>query len=277
MTSKFHIKLALPSGKTIDIVELTNFNYLAILKYCENQDLAGLNLFFEEVIFKNNTESYSILDKFYCLVAIRMIFIGPEISLINDNHNISYSVAKILSNLDSFEVEQSKLITVRGFKILLGLPNIMYFNNIGEMYTSMIKTICFNNNTINFSTLTKEEQDPILAQLPTIILTRINQFALELSKTLKDCTIIDGNNSLNIAEVKATILSNEFMNIIVSLFSTGLKNFYNTMYIAFTKIHIDGPTFKEMSPQEIAVLINIYNEEINEQNKAIALQNENTR
>jgi len=277
MIGKFHVKLALPSGKSIDVAELTNCNYLTILKYCENQDLAGLNLFFEEIIFKSSTESYSIIDKFYCLVAIRMIFVGSEISLLNDNHGISYSVAKILSNLESFEMEQSKLITVHGFKILLGLPNTMYFNNIGEMYTSMIKTICFNNNTINFSSLTKEEQDIILTQLPTIILTRINQFARELSKTLKDCTIIDGNNSFNLTEVKATVLSNEFMNIILSLFSTGLQNFYNTMYTAFTKINIDGSTFQQMSPQEIAILINIYNEEINEQNKAIALQNENIR
>ena len=49
----FSIKIKLPSGKTIRIPELKNKDYFTILKFCENEDIEGLNEFFHSFLFEN--------------------------------------------------------------------------------------------------------------------------------------------------------------------------------------------------------------------------------
>ena len=77
---EFNIKTRLPSGKEVRIPELKNKDFFTILKFCENEDFEGLNNFFNEVIFKG-IEDLDIIDKFYVLLLVRMIYVDPEIIL----------------------------------------------------------------------------------------------------------------------------------------------------------------------------------------------------
>jgi len=46
----FNVKIKLPSGKERRVQELSNKDYLTIIKFAENKDYEGLNLFFEDKI-----------------------------------------------------------------------------------------------------------------------------------------------------------------------------------------------------------------------------------
>ena len=273
MSNEFKIKISVPSGKYIRLAELKNRDYQTILKYCENSDLEGLNDFFDSLL-DVEYKSLDIIDKFYILLTLRMIFIEPDLSFTDDSDRvIKFNISNILEKIDHFQNDFERVINIQNFTVELGLPNLIYFRDINDIYISTIKSIKLNNNTLNFSTLSLEQKEEVLAYIPNIFFKHINTYISQISKQLQSFVLIERNTSFNINEINTDIISNEFMGFILSIFTTGLKSFFDMMYVFTTKLNIDGSTFLNLTPLDSRVLLNIHNKDIDDQNKA--LQNKN--
>jgi hypothetical protein len=273
MSNEFKIKISVPSGKYIRLAELKNRDYQTILKYCENSDLEGLNDFFDSLL-DVEYKSLDIIDKFYILLTLRMIFIEPDLSFTDDSDRvIKFNISNILEKIDHFQNDFERVINIQNFTVELGLPNLIYFRDINDIYISTIKNIKLNNNTLNFSTLSLEQKEEVLAYIPNIFFKHINTYISQISKQLQSFVLIERNTSFNINEINTDIISNEFMGFILSIFTTGLKSFFDMMYVFTTKLNIDGSTFLNLTPLDSRVLLNIHNKDIDDQNKA--LQNKN--
>ena len=71
----FNVEIVLPSGKKVRVRELKNKEYLTIVKFCQNQDMVGLSMFFDELFIDPDL---NIVERFYLLLYIRMLFVEPE-------------------------------------------------------------------------------------------------------------------------------------------------------------------------------------------------------
>ena len=150
---EFNIKTRLPSGKEVRIPELKNKDFFTILKFCENEDFEGLNNFFNEVIFKG-IEDLDIIDKFYVLLLVRMIYVDPEIIFEDKNKSaVNFSIQNILEKIDLFERDYDKVYEFNTYKIELGLPNLLYFEDLNDIYLSIIKKIQISDKIIKFNTV----------------------------------------------------------------------------------------------------------------------------
>lgn len=273
MSNEFKIKILLPSGKYIRLAELKNKDYQVILKYCENSDPEGLNDFFDSLIF-SEYRSLDIIDKFYTLLTLRMMFIDPDLVFTDENNAaVKFSIGNILEKIDHFENDFSKTVSKQEFTLELGLPNIIFFKSVNDIYSSTIRTIKLKDRLVDFTELSDLEKENILANIPNTLFSCINNYITQLSNQLQDFVIIEQNQQFNIKEVNTNIISNEFMSFILAIFSTGLQNFFETMYVFTNKLNITGSTFYNLSPLDTRVLINIYNKDINEQNKELQKQN----
>ena len=114
-----------------------------------------------------------------------------------------------------------------------------------------------------------EEKEEILAHIPNTLFSHINNYISQISKQLQAFVLVEQNTTFNINEINTNIISNEFMGFILSVFSTGLKNFFDVMYIFTARLNIDGNTFLNLTPLDTRVLINIYNKDIDDQNKSL--------
>lgn len=274
MSCSFNVKIQLPSGKSIRLEELKNRDYLTILKYCENADIEGLNNLFNSLIFKDDLKSLDIIDKFYTLLVVRMLFIDQDLIFSDKNGaTIKFNISNILEKIDLFQNDYNKTIIVQDFAIELGLPNIIFFSSVNDIYTSTIRTIRFKDKLIDFAELTEKDKEEILSRLPNAIFPHINTYITQISKQLQDFILIERNETFNIEEVNTNIISNEFMSFILTIFSTGLKNFFELLYIFCNKISIPGDTFYDITPLDSRVLINIYNKDINDQNAELQSRN----
>jgi hypothetical protein len=186
-----------------------------------------------------------------------------------NNNNIKFSISNILEKIDHFQNDYNKTINVQDFTIELGLPNLIYFNDVNDIYISTIKSIRLKDKLINFAELDNTEKELILSYLPNTLFTHINNYITQVSKQLQDFVIVEQNQQFNIAEINTNIISNGFMSFILNIFSTGLKSFLEMLYIFANKINIEGVTYYELSPLDSKVLINIYNKDISDQNKAL--------
>lgn len=272
---EFSIKLELPSGKLVKIQELKNRDYFTILKFCENSDLEGLDELFSELFFKHDLNSLNIIDKFYLLLAVRMLFIDPDIGF-NDTAGtvIKYSINNILEKIDLLGKDLEAEITESGFNLTLGLPNKLYFRTLNDVYSSVIKTVKYKDKIITFSGLSDVEKEEILSYLPNTLFLPINKYITQISDELQNFVIIEKNEKLNIEEINSSIISNEFIGFLMSLFSTGLKGFLELIYIFSNRLGISTESFFNLTPLDSKVLVNIYNKDIEEQNKE--LQNKRT-
>jgi len=206
-----------------------------------------------------------------------MIFIDPDLTFTDVNRaSIKFSISNILEKIDHFQNDFEKTVAVNGFVIELGLPNIIYFPDVNDIYTSTIKSISLNEKAIDFGALSDSDKESILAQIPNMLFTHINKYITQISNQLQDFVIIEKNLQFNIEEINTNIISNGFMQFILNIFSTGLKNFFEMLYVFSNKLSITGDTFFNMSPLDSRVLVNIYNAEIAEENRRAALQSQNS-
>jgi hypothetical protein len=252
------------------INELKNKDYFTILKFCENRDLEGLDELFNELFFKAELDTLNIIDKFYLLLAVRMLFIDPDITF-NDSIGsaVKFNINNILEKIDILEKDLDLEVCEGDFTLKLGLPDKLYFKSLNDIYSSVIKTIKYNGNTIIFSNLNDIEREDVLAYLPNTLFLPINSYITRISNELQNFVIIEKNDQFNIEEINTNIISNEFMGFIMSLFTTGLKNFLELIYIFGNRLNIDTNSFFNLTPLDSKVLVNIYNKDIEEQNKEL--------
>lgn len=268
----FTIKIPLPSGKSIRIPELKNNDYFTILKYCENRDIEGLNNFFNFTFFTNDAASLDIIDKFYILLTIRMLFIDPELTFTDKtNSTLKISINNILEKIEHIREDFDITITADLFELNLGLPTRIYFSDLNDIYTSVIKTVRYKNKVIDFTSLSNCERDEVLSNLPNTLFPVINKYITKLSDNLKDFVVLEQNTQFNIQEIKTNIISNQFMGLVMSIFTTGLKNFLETIYVFTNRIKMDLSSFYDLTPIDSKVLINIYNKDIEAQNKELQM------
>ena len=271
--TNFNVHINLPSGKSINVQELSNKRFLILLKFCENNDLRGLNQCFNE-LFDQTYLSLNIIDKFYTLLAYRMLFIDPEITFKFDNNQININIADILYKIDQTSRDYLRSYVIDDMYIELDLPNIIYITDIDDLFTSVIKTIKVNNKSVNFNELTEASKLDILAQLPTTCFNTVKNYIDTISTQLQSFVIVESNSEFNVSEVKINIIANGFLNFIRGIYSTGLQNFLELLYYSSSKLNISSDTFFNLTPLDTRVLFNIYNRDIDAQNKEMqALKN----
>jgi len=94
----FNVEIKLPSGRACRVEELSNKEYFSIIKYSENKDYIGLSIFFEERYIESDMH---IIDRFYLLIYIRMLFIESSITLNLDEKAIEINLDTILNDLET--------------------------------------------------------------------------------------------------------------------------------------------------------------------------------
>jgi len=267
----FTVEVVLPSGKTTRIHEINNKLYSRIVKFCHNNDFEGLyNLFDKEII---KLKSFDIIDSFYILLLSRILFIGSEITITGkDDAAVNYNLSIVLDKIEDKYEDLTSYIKSKNLEIELGLPNIVYFKDIDDVYSSVIHKIKCNNITIDFQSLNTEEQNEILNSLPHHIFNDIKQYVEKLSAYFDNFVIVDSNKELEIKQYKINILSNGVMAFLMSVYTYGLSDFYNTMYVFTNKIRGQGDMFFELTPVETKLLINMYREEMESRNKELQKQ-----
>jgi hypothetical protein len=269
---EFNIKTRLPSGRSVRIPELKNKDFFTILKFSENEDYEGLNNFFIASIFKG-LEDLDIIDKFYILLLVRMVYVDPELIFEDKNKNtINFNIENILEKIDLFEGDFDKIYKLDKFELELGMPNLLYFDSLNDIYLSVIKKIEISDKVVRFDTLTEEEREQILSHIPNSLFSIIKNHINLISDNLKDFIVIDGNEEFNIQEINLNVLSNGIISFLLSIFSTGLTNFFEMLYIFTNKLGFTAQDFYNLTPLDSKVILNIYKKELAEKEEELKNQ-----
>ncbi len=128
---EFNVEIVLPSGKKVRVRELKNKEYLTIVKFCANQDMVGLAKFFDSTFIDSDL---NIIERFYLLLYIRMLFIEPDITLNIEKRDIKIDIATMLNKIESSYIDLERTVIEGGIEVTLDLPKVSYFENIDDLY-----------------------------------------------------------------------------------------------------------------------------------------------
>jgi hypothetical protein len=274
----FTLKLTLPSGRTIRIKEISNRVYFNILKFCENQDYEGLNLYLEDIIFSEYKE-IDIIDRLYIMLYYRMLFVSENIVFSSDSlqgkfKEVKYSLRTILEKIEEQYEDHTLVIKDKEISVTLGLPNTMFFGTVDDVYGSIIKSVTYQGKTVDLNTISTSEKITIIERLPLSVFTEVQKYTERLSQTLSKFVLIEANEEFDIQQHEINIISNGLMMFISSLFGGGLNSFYVTMFSFVSKLQMDSELFFNITPIEMRVIFNIHAEEVEEQQRR---EKENSR
>jgi len=263
---KFDIEVKLPSSKIKRIQELSNKDYLTIVKYINNGDYYGLNKFFENTVIDDDL---NIFDRLYLLLYYRMTFIDSNITIDRDDKQIDISLVTLLNKLEENYRDFELTFSEKDIEVTLDLPTISYYSTIDELFTSTIQKVKIGNKSLTFYELPAAEQSQILDNLPVQIFNKIKDYIESISNDLLDVTVIAGNKAVGVERLGINIISNGLIELIANIFTTDLNQFYKLLYYFQNTITPGSNIFFDLSPIETKIILNQHNLRIEEENKEL--------
>lgn len=266
---RFNVEIVLPSGKKIRVNELKNREYLNIIKFCHNDDLVGLAKYFESLF---NIDNLNIIERFYVLIYIRMIFVDSEIIFMENGRQVKLDLATMLDKIESSYIDLERTVSEKGIEVTLDLPKISYFESIDDLYIATISNIKIGSDSIDFDTITEVEKSNILSNMPASIFKHIESYIVTIQDNLLSILLIDENKELGITPVEINIVSNGVLRFISSLYKTSLEDFYNLTYLFQNTVLPGSSLFLDMSPIESQIVLNAHHKKIKKQNDELQKQ-----
>jgi len=266
---QFNVEIILPSGRKCRVEELSNREYLSIIKFAQNSDYAGLSNYFEDKYIEPDMH---IFDRFYLLVYIRMLFIESSITLEVNKRTIDISLDSLLNNLEANYIDLETKFEENGIEIILDLPQVTYYNNIDDLYISTIKQVKIADDIVIFSSLNAQERLLIMDNLPATIFVRIKKYIQTIQDNLLDIDIISENKSIGVQKLSVNIIGNGVMHFISSLYGTDLKGFYTLIYMFQNTILPGSNYFFDMSPVETQIILNAHSKKVKDENDKLQKQ-----
>lgn len=279
-------KIYLPILKTnIRIKPLKNKNYFEILKFIISKDDEGLHQYFEWllndlIIEKNVISNLTSLEKFLIMLDVRSLSLGDKISMNTSNNiKIDLLLSTIKNNiLDKIkELELTKIFNFYNNKITFNLPKSFVINDIDKIYTEIIDNIQIDDNLLNFNSLTDEEKDIIINNIPANISVEMFNFIKNIQNTFNNITIISENEKIGIQKVPLNVFDNTMFYFIKTLYGEELYNFYETEFNMIYKMHFTHEHYMDLTPNECRIYINFYNEDIKKQEEAQSKQSSTSK
>jgi hypothetical protein len=239
---KFSVKVD-AFDKSIRLPQLTNKQYIDIVKFCENKDVEGFCSYFDDWLDISNL---NCIEKFYVLIAMRIIFIDQSIQCVNGlDQVLQYDLNNILLTLDNVDnTYPDRLFYDSGDSVELDLPLSL---NPPDIISS-----CVRSNTLGY-----------------IPVQSIQSYLDRVDGKYKSVLFLAGYEDFIKEPIQLSIQTGILAVLLMEIYKTPLDQFYQTQYHFLNKVSNSYDHYLSLTPGETNLLIKIYQEEIERQNKEL--------
>lgn len=247
--------LTTPSGRYCEVRDITNEEYLVMVKFIESENYKGFFQCLDEIVNKNipDFDSFNIIDKCYVYIAMCMYSVRATITVNNKQIGEQLvTLALILNNIESsyqekwfeYEIKKGAILTFgypTSFSIEDNMPVIDWFSGFKK----------FNDIEV-----TDEMRDKLRNTLKTRDVLSIedkSRYNFDL-----ECDIFNGvlMNQMNLLICSESLIMNTMY-----FFKYPLQAFYTEMYSCCKHLRMSFSDFMKRSHIEIENFINIAKQE----------------
>lgn len=267
----FTFNVKLPYYGDLRVEELSNRDIFTIFKYCTADDVEGLSLFFEKVIF-SKLPLLNVIDKLYLLLFYRSFYLDDIIQIRVDHEkakHMDFFIENMLEKIHNIDFIQDEEIISNNLKITLSLPSSLYHKTGEDIIYDCIKSVKIGNETIFLHNLNKVEKNELLDTLPAKITSNILEYFKKVSAAAGSVSVIDENIKYQIDRVNIQLLSNQPIEFIKILFKQDMVNYLEFMYHYVNKVGGTFEDFFNLTFNDTKIILDFHREEVIQQNESL--------
>ena len=266
---RYYNNLTTPSGKYCILNELSNREYLVLLKFLQADNYKGFFDCLDSKIKETNEdfEDYNIVDKCYvylafCAYSVRSIarvsnkFIGDqevELVLMLENIEKSYQEKRI-----KYKVSDNICIT-------FGVPKRFYVDKNNNIVIDYLSNVI----DINGRKLSKSDEEKLFSTTSTKLKILMEEKIVENLQETFDIFENVPMNKFEIPLYRYPLIFN-----IANIYKIGLKSFYDFMYMCLHHVNMDFAAFMDLSFMETDILLKTCIEEKQKENEQLNNNNQ---
>lgn len=260
--------LTTPSGKRCYVKEVTQEQFLVLIKYTNASDFTGFFNALDGLIKETvpDFDEYNVIDKAYvylafCFYSIRQSIPIKERAVGGIYIDSEISLATILENIENSYTQKNERFVIKAngkeLSFTVGLPRRLIFSEEGiavDYATGLEK--------INDKEFSREDINKFLASVNGSVVMEIWKRVEANSKLV--CNLVDGTNK---AKIEANLLSPEIFYVVFMIFNHSLDVFYEEMYVAVQYMRLTMSDFLKMTRLEFVIFTKNFNKDKEEQRK----------
>lgn len=270
----YFINVHLPRiNKIAKLREFTNKHCFDLSKFYHNEDIQGINMFFENCIKELliNRDIYwelTCIEKFIILLELYSKCFSETISLYSKsvNSNVDISILTIINKIKDFSVDEKELY-INDFKITFNAPTSLYVDNIDRVFEATIYSITNGADIYYYNNFSEKEKDMFLSSLPSYLFDEILNYYNNLSK--KVFNTMPENETFQFEPLYLSVTNGAIFTFLRSIYNIDIKNHYNNMLVFCKQFNSNIESFFSLSYKDFIALYKIYESNIKQSEKGL--------
>lgn len=279
MLDKFVFNVYIPSIKDyITVSELTNKEYINILKFNRNKDTVGLSKYLECMITNKTSTSVDLhrVDKFCVLLTLIMANISHSITLIgkceetDQDYEIVVDVADILNTVTNIDYDQH-LITSDDISITISHPASLFVSDTNIQ--SIVTDIVVEGTHCTTDQMTEDQFNHVIGSLPGKMFKTIVNNIRDIKDKHADTLLLDVFSPYvdDPIHTKLTVdlMGNSLFEFICTLFGNDLNGFYEMQFAMMNNYKFPPDYYMDITPTEVKTFYGYMKSDVEKKNKHI--------
>lgn len=242
--------LTTPSGKYCILHEMSNKEYLVLLKFLQADNYKGFFDNLNEKIYETikDFDSFNIVDKCYVYLAL-CVYSVRSVAKVSNNFigDQDVELTLLLNNIEKCFQDKRIYFQINDkIKITFGVPTKFYVDKSNNIVIDYLSNVL----EINDKKLSIEEKEKFLSSISTKLKLQMEEKVM--SNLLDKFDIFDGvpMNKLELPLYRFPLIFN-----IANIYRMGLKSFYDVLYMCtkHAKMSYDG--FMDLSYMETDIIL----------------------
>ena len=260
---EYYNYLSTPSGLECNLKEMTNREYLILLKFLNGENYKGFYGALDSLLRQSitNFDSMNLIDKAYIYIANYYYSVKSDIAVKGEIvDTVDLPLIIFLNELEESYNKELMNHNVMNFKCLLHYPTQLLFDsndNIDIDFSSSIRQV--GNEVLNL------EQSKTLAKM--LPLKYLNEIIAKI-KEKYNTQISISKGIKGVKEMKDNLLNSSIFYSIAYIYKDSLENFYNMQYMITHYIRVDWQSLLNMTPVELSILYKNFIEDKERQNES---------
>ena len=259
---EYYNYLTTPSGNSFNIKELTNKDFLILLKFLNGENFKGFYQALDSLISQSipNFNELDICDKLYIYIAYYYYSVHSNISIKSEKFDSVEVPLNIM--LDSIEEQYNneKLdIKINDKNIKIHYPRNLIFDDNNQILVDMLSAI------VEIEGL-KISIDNIAELRKAMPIKMINDIEYKIKQNF-NLNVDIVKNVMGAANIQESILNGGIYFSIAYIYKDSLDNFYNMQYLLCHYIRVDWQSLLSMTPVETTILYKNFIEDKERQNE----------
>lgn len=253
--------MSTPSGKHYNLKELTNKEYLVLLKFLNGENYKGFYNALDSLILESIPDfiSLDICDKAYIYIAYYFYSIRSSISIKGEKiDSVEVPLNFMLDSIENNYNKEDIVIKFHNWNAKIHYPTKLLFDEENTLAIDFLSGLRY----IESVQITPDQLDSLRKSTPTKL---INDIEYEIKKNLS-LEVEVAKNLPGVQNIVENILNPNIFYSIAFIYKELLENFYNMQYLLAHYVRVDWESLLNMTPIETTILYKNFIEDKEKQN-----------